>query len=380
MVKSSAAQARPDRFNRLRPELNVVDCTIRDGGLMNQSKFTLACVQAVYRAVCQSGVQVVELGYRNSRKLFDPEVFGAWRFCDDAMIRQVIGDHKYPGTRIAVMMDAHKSELDDLKPRAQSPVDLVRIATYVEDLDRAIRLENDARAKGYDTALSIMALSKVAEAALDACLVRIRRETQVQVCYIVDSFGTFDPEDLAHLVAKYQRQLPGIEVGIHAHNNQQLAFANTLEGLKLGANYLDGTLYGLGRGAGNCNLELLVGFLKNPKYDLGPLLEVIAAHILPLQKDITWGYSVPYLVTGLLNRHQDEGTELQALPDQDPAKYAFRAFYERMALPEPAPAPAAPVAQAVAAATAGRPAPRTGPAATVVRQARSLALAAAVLR
>ena len=354
MVKSGSRQGALDRFDRRRPQLKVVDCTIRDGGLMNKSRFSLACVQAVYRAVCEAGVQVVELGYRNSRKLFDPEVFGAWRFCDDEMIRQVLGEHKFPGTRIAVMMDAHKSELDDLKPRAQSPVDLVRIATYVEDLDKAIRLENDARAKGYDTAINIMALSKVVEADLDACLLRIRRETKIQVCYIVDSFGNLDGEDIAYFVTKFQTLMPGIEVGIHAHNNQQLAFANTLEGLKLGANYLDATLYGLGRGAGNCNLELLVGFLKNPKYDLGPLLDVIAAHILPLQKDITWGYAVPYLVTGLLNRHQDEGTELLALPDQDPAKYAYRAFFDRLALPEPSePVAAAPPGQVMARGAAG---------------------------
>jgi 4-hydroxy 2-oxovalerate aldolase len=313
-----------------RPGIHVVDCTIRDGGLMNKSNFSLECVRAVYRAVCAAGVQVVELGYRNSRKLFDPAQYGPWRFCDDEMIRRVVGERKHPATRIAVMMDAHKSDVDDLKPRETSPVDLIRCATYVEDIQKAIRVENDAHAKGYDTAINIMSISTAPDQALDECLLRIKEETHVKACYIVDSFGHLQPADIARFVAKYQKLLPGVQVGIHAHNNLQLAFANTIEGLNRGAGYLDGTLYGLGRGAGNCNLELLIGFLDDPRFDLGPVLDVISSHILPLQKDIKWGYSVPYLATGILNRRPDEGMRLMAMAEDDPAKYAFRDFYDRL--------------------------------------------------
>jgi 4-hydroxy 2-oxovalerate aldolase len=320
----------PERFPKDRAGVTVVDCTIRDGGLMNKSNFSLECVQAVYRAVCAAGVDVVELGYRNSRKHFDEAQFGPWRFCDDAMILQVLGGHKHPGTRIAVMMDAHKSDPDDLRPRDQSPVDLVRIATYLKDLPQAIGLEQEARAKGYATTLNLMAISTAQEAELDECLVRIREQTQAQACYIVDSFGNLHAENIDYCVAKFQALLPGMEVGIHAHNNQQLAFANTIQGLRRGANYLDATLYGLGRGAGNCNLELLLGFLDQARFDLRPVLDVIASHILPLRKDIAWGYAVPYLVTGLMNSQQEAGMAIMAKADADPAKFAFRAFYDQM--------------------------------------------------
>ena len=319
--------ARP--LARNRPGLTVVDCTIRDGGLMNDSQFSLECVQAVYHAVCRAGVHVVELGYRNSRKRLDPAQYGAWRFCDDDLIRQVVGPRPHPATRIAVMMDAHKSDPDDLQPAERSPVDLVRCATYLKDLDQAIGLERDARAKGYGTALNVMSISTAPAAELDEALCRIKEETRVEACYIVDSFGNLHPEDLDALVARFKRRLPGVAIGIHAHNNQQLAFANTLHGLKRGATYLDATLYGLGRGAGNCNLELLLGFLNDPRFDLRPVLEVIASHILPLQKDLAWGYSVPYLVTGLFNRQQEAGMELMARADHDPDKFDFRGFYER---------------------------------------------------
>lgn len=97
---------------------------------------------------------------------------------------------------------------------------------------------------------------------------------------------------------------------MHAHNNQQLAFANTIEALSLGVNYLDATVSGMGRGAGNCYMELLLGFLKNPKYNLIPLLDFIEGHIQKLRDDgVVWGYDVPYLLTGRLNKHPRSAIE-----------------------------------------------------------------------
>ena len=92
-------------------------------------------------------------------------------------------------------------------------------------------------------------------------------------------------------------------MGIHTHNNQQLAYANTIEALIMGASYLDATLGGLGRGAGNCSMELLLGFLKNPKFHLRPVLQCLQEHVVPLREKIAWGYDIPYMLTGQLNMH-----------------------------------------------------------------------------
>jgi 4-hydroxy 2-oxovalerate aldolase len=302
---------------------------------MNKSQFTLECVQAVYKAICEAGIHIIELGYRNSKKMFDPAQYGVWRFCDDEMIKKVVGDNKYPDTKIAVMMDAHKSSTEDLLPKEKSLVDVVRCATYVKDIDKCIKIVNDANAKGYEATINIMSISTAPERELNEVLQQIKEETKIKACYIVDSYGNLYSEDIDYFVSKYQKLMPGIEVGVHMHNNQQLAFANTIEGIIRGANYLDGTLYGLGRGAGNCCLELLLGFLKNPKFNISPILDIIATHILPLQKEITWGYSVPYMISGIMNRHPEQAIKLMSLPEKDAAKNDFRAFYERMAEPEP---------------------------------------------
>lgn len=313
-----------------RPAIKVIDCTIRDGGLMNKSKFSLEIVQKVYEAVCQAGVDYVELGYRNSKSQFSPDVYGPWRFCDEDMLKRVVGDKKYP-TKVAVMQDAHKASAEDVLPREQSVVDMVRVATYVKDIDKAILLVNSAAEKGYETTINIMAVSHALDRELDEALQQIEQETKVHAVYIVDSYGALYSEDIDYLVHKFQRYLKTKQIGIHAHNQQQLAYANTIESIIKNANYLDATLFGLGRAAGNCPLELLIGFLKNPKFDIRPLLKVIGSHIVPLQKEIPWGYHIPYMVSGMLNIHPLEALELMDLPDTDEAKFDYAKFYDQMA-------------------------------------------------
>ena len=109
-----------------------------------------------------------------------------------------------------------------------------------------------------------------------------------------------------HTADKYTEiaEANGKFVGMHAHNNQQLAFANTIEAAAQGVSLLDATMMGMGRGAGNCAMELLLSFLKNPKYNVFPVLKFIEEHMLPLKESgAVWGYDIPYLLTGRLNQH-----------------------------------------------------------------------------
>jgi 4-hydroxy 2-oxovalerate aldolase len=182
-------------------------------------------------------------------------------------------------------------------------VDLIRVATYVKDVDKAIYIANEAMAKGYDAAINIMSVSVEGGIFLEEALHQIEEETKVSVVYVVDSFGALYSEEVHYFIEKFKSIVKTKEVGVHFHNNQQLAFANTIEGIIKNANYVDGTLLGLGRGAGNCPLELLLSFLKNPKFKILPLIDVIQEEILPLEKSLKWGYHIPYMLTGVLNRH-----------------------------------------------------------------------------
>ena len=201
-----------------REQIKVLDCTIRDGGLINNHYFTDEFVRAVYQALSKAGVDYMEFGYRSSRELFPPEDYGAWKYC----------------------------------------------------------------------------------------------------------------EQIEYMVKLYQEHLPGKTIGIHCHNQQQLAYANTIEGIIHNANYVDGSLYGIGRGPGNCCLELLMGFLKNPKFNLTPILKVIQDYMIPMRQEIEWGYIIPYFITGILNEHPRSAIAYRQTEDKD--KYAE--FYEKMRLPQ----------------------------------------------
>ncbi len=309
-----------------RSKVNVVDCTIRDGGLMNNSKFDIETVRAVFKACCQAGIDVCELGYRNSKEMFDPAEFGPWRFCDEEDLLRATDGIDRGDIKISVMMDAHKSSPDDLIPCSESVVDMVRVATYVKDKNKAIRTVNAANDLGYETAINVMAISHAHMPDLEEMLDEFEAETRAKVVYIVDSFGAMYMDQLHFMVAKYQMHLKTKAVGVHFHNNQQLAFANTMEGIVHGATWADGTLNGLGRAAGNCPLELLISFMKNPDINILPVLDCVGKHIIPLKKDIEWGYHVPYMITGILNQHPKPAMDLMMHGDEK-TKHDYVKFY-----------------------------------------------------
>lgn len=310
-----------------RDKIKVLDCTIRDGGLINKHDFDDRFVREVYKAVSAAGVDYIELGYKNSKNLFSPKEFGKWKFCDDEDIKKVI-DGIESNTKVSVMVDIGRVDINDVKPASESPVDMIRVASYVKDIDKAIHMINHFAEKGYETTVNIMAISKALENELGEALHQLEEESAAKVIYIVDSFGALYQETTEFLIKKAKSIIKTKEVGIHCHNNQQLAFGNTIEAIIHDANYVDGTVYGIGRAAGNCPLELLLGFLKNPKFDIRPILDVISKEFIPLRKKIEWGYIIPYAITGILDEHPRAA---MALRNSD-KKEDYREFYESLVL------------------------------------------------
>ncbi len=284
-----------------RPEIKVIDCTVRDGGLMNKWQFTDKFVRKVYNALTEAGVDYMEIGYLSSESAFSRDEVGAWKFCAEADLKRIIGDNEKK-IKLSAMADIGRIDLDDIPFKSDSSLDMIRVACYAHQVDKGIELAEHCIEKGYETAINVMAVSTVGMRELDEALADLAK-CKVPIIYLVDSFGSFYSEDIEMLAKKYMKALPGKQLGIHCHNNQQLAFANTISAIISGINYLDGSLYGIGRGAGNCTLELLVSFLKNPKFKVRPLIEAIETEILPWTEKIDWGYYIPYMVTGTMNQH-----------------------------------------------------------------------------
>ncbi|MBI2424408.1 MAG: aldolase catalytic domain-containing protein [Candidatus Hydrogenedentes bacterium] len=282
-----------------RPEIKICDCTIRDGGLMNNWEFSKEFVKEVFQGLVDAGVDYAELGYRADKKQFDPAKSGLWRFCDESDLRDVAFEC---GTKISVMCDVGRTDYATILPKHESIVGMYRVATYAKDIDKAIHLGNHIKNLGYEVCINIMAASHVLEPDMDEALGQLA-QTNFDAIYLVDSFGYFYSEQIHYLAEKYLQALPGKQVGIHCHNNQQLAFANTIEGIIKGINYVDGSIYGMGRAAGNCTTELLLGFLKNPKYNVRPVLALIEKHFLRMREELRWGYEPPHMIVGMLNKH-----------------------------------------------------------------------------
>jgi len=300
-----------------RSEIKVLDCTIRDGGLMNDHNFDDAVVRAVYQACVDAGIDYMEVGYKGSEGIFSRDKFGAWKFCREDDLRRAIGDND-TDLKLSVMADAERTDYKtDIPECEHSVLDMIRVASYIHQVPTALDMIADAHEKGYETCINLMAVSTVQEHELDKAL-EVLAASEVGTIYLVDSFGSLYCEQIQYLMDKYMKyaQAAGKRVGMHAHNNTQLAYANTIEAIIKGANLVDGSLAGLGRGAGNCQLEMLIGFLHNPKFKIRPLLQCIQDVVLPMQAKLNWGFDIPYMITGLLNQHPRSAMQFNASSDR----------------------------------------------------------------
>ena len=306
-----------------RPDIKVVDCTLRDGGLVNNFEFSDEFVKELYRTNIKAGVDYMEFGYKASKDIFKKEDFGKWKFCDEEDIRAIVGNNDFD-LKIAVMTDVGRTDYkNDILKKEDSVIDMIRTATYIHQIPTAIEMIQDAHEKGYETTVNIMAISKVREEELQNGL-EILAESDVDVIYLVDSFGAFYPEQVRRLTDKYMdiAEKHGKKIGIHAHNNQQLAFANTIEAASKGASLLDATVSGMGRGAGNCFMESLLAFLRNPRYNMVPVMDFVEKYIrAEREKGSVWGYDIPYLLTGVLNAHPSSAIQFTKQGRSDYSKF-----------------------------------------------------------
>ncbi len=281
--------------------VRVLDATIRDGGCCNNWQFSHDFVRRSYQALAASGVDIMEIGYQTTPGLYDDDVVGPWRMCREDDLRRVVGDNP-TDMKIACMLDMNRIRVQDLRPARDSVVDVLRLATYGQDVDAAIDILHGAQELGYEVFCNVMAVTACTPQEVDAFLAKLH-DSQIDNIAVVDSFGALYPHQLRYLVRKYKNWLrPEQRVGVHLHNNQQQAFANTIVAVEEGADFVDATIFGMGRGAGNCPLELLLMYLDDPTHDPVPILELIEEYSA-LRDHLRWGYQPPYAITGWLNQH-----------------------------------------------------------------------------
>ena len=283
-------------------QFEILDCTIRDGGYLNNWRFDKKLVREVYRSLSKCGVDFVEIGYKGTEEHFSPDEYGLWRFSFEDDICEVTSDIK--GAKLALMADYGKIEAEDFYDSKESLVNLVRVAAHKNDLKGAIGLLEKIKEKGFSVALNAMGYSNYSIDEQRA-FARLTRDSELDYVYIVDSYGSLFPYQIEPIFEPLI-DMGNVKVGFHPHNSLQMAFANTLEAIRCGVHIIDSTIYGMGRAAGNLPTEVIISYLereKKDRYNSIPILNIIDRYFIDLQNESKWGYHLPYMLSGMFCCH-----------------------------------------------------------------------------
>jgi len=281
--------------------IKILDCTIRDGGHLNNWEFDPSCVKAAYSAALKSGVDYFEVGYRFPETKKGHGKFG---YCSDEYIKSLLEiDDR---CKLLVMVDAGRSENVIFKEctGGNTLIKGVRVASYPYEYEKALSFVEKLNGLGYEVFLNLMAASEITEDQYKI-LKNWKPKDLLQAVNFADSFGSFIPSDISVFFKKLKST--GFEsIGFHSHNNLQMAFANSLKAIEEGATFLDASIFGMGRGSGNLPIEIILGYLEkagNSKYNTVPYLDVIDRYFNDIFKKYDWGYKLKSLIGGLKNLH-----------------------------------------------------------------------------
>jgi len=278
--------------------IKILDCTIRDGGYINNWEFEDKIVREAYRAVSDSGIDIFEIGFRSPPNTKN----GKWYFCNEENIRNVTKG--ISGAKVGIMIDFGKFDLNNLPDRKDTIIDLVRVATHKNNIEKTLKVIDQIKDKKFETSIQMMGYSNYANNERGK-LVHLLEESNVTYAYIADSYGSILPFQIKTLFEPLL-EIPGLKVGFHPHNSLQMAFANTLEAIKCGVDIIDGSIFGMGRGAGNLPIETLVSYLQlqgAKKYNVIPILNCIDHYFVNIKNKYSWGYQLPYMLSGMFGCH-----------------------------------------------------------------------------
>ena len=280
-------------------KIKLVDCTVRDGGHLNNWDFSAECVKESYDVACRSNIDFFEIGYRN----YENANYGKFYSCDDNFLMDVIQPNE--NCKIAVMADMTKSDINLFKTcdKNVTPISAVFVATYLKDLEESFIFCEKLFDKGYMVFLNLMAIYDYTDKDFEILKEWKNKHILESVCF-ADSFGSFLPDDVENI---YNRlKLSGFKnISFHSHNNIQMAFANTLKAMDLGFYSVDASVYGMGRDAGNLPMELLLYYLNKFNENYNPIhyLKLIEKYYLDMHNKLNWGYNVYSFLGGIKNIH-----------------------------------------------------------------------------
>ena len=302
--------------------MQFLDCTIRDGGYVNNWKFSVNFVRNLYLTLLRCNYQYMEIGFRDNLEIYNNKIVSLWRKCNDRIIKETIEDIYNNKTKIAVMVNYGSSSLDDFYNIKDSYVSMVRVAFHRDDLQNAMEYIYEIKKLGYVVCANAMGTINYLEEDIEI-LCKKAIEYKIDYLYVADSYGSINDTKLKSKVKLIKDIFNKLDcnfvykLGFHAHNNTQRALANVISCEK-DFNIIDSTMYGIGRGAGNLSTELIISeYCINNKYfndtNVYDCVSFIFNNLLvnDLQFENLWGYDLIYFISGHLNIHPNYAMKLK---------------------------------------------------------------------
>lgn len=292
-------------------KISILDCTLRDGGYINNWKFGEQTIREIIRSLIFSGVEIVECGFLQDIVYHrDTAVFSCV-----SQIEDVIAP-KQEGVLYVAMI-----ALGDLAPKKVLPcngksIDGIRLTFHKQEWPEAKRAASMLMEKGYRVFIQPVGTTSYSDQELLNLIAEVNA-LHPFAFYLVDTLGIMYRHDLLRLFYLVEHNLESdIRIGFHSHNNLQLSFANAQELLRLNVQrdiIIDTSVYGMGRGVGNLSTELLAEYINaniDSRYSLSPLLKIADQYLMPIFSEQSWGYSLPYFLSAIENCHPNYASHL----------------------------------------------------------------------
>lgn len=289
--------------------IKLLDCTLRDGGYYNAWDFNRALIEEYLRTMAAISADFIELGFRG----FPQERFcGGCAYTTDYFIQ---GLPIPKGLNIGVMVNASElvnypegveTALGQLfAPATESPVSLVRIACHFHQVEPILAGVNWLKKQGYQVGVNLMQIADCSSEEIKQ-LAKLASQSPLDVLYFADSMGSMNPEQTSDIIGILRQGWSG-ELGIHTHDNMGQALANSLQAVQEGVTWIDGTVLGMGRGAGNVKTEYLAieldSFRPERPCNITNLMGLIRQYFVPMQQKYGWGTNTYYYLAGKYGIH-----------------------------------------------------------------------------
>lgn len=285
--------------------IKILDCTLRDGGFVNNWKFGHECIINIIGRLDRASIDIIEIGYLRNSATEDKE---STEYPNTKSTRALLGNREYNAMIVAII-DYGKCDIERVSIRDDTAIDGIRLTFRKNEIDVALKYARKIKELGYKLFLQPVAITDYSASEVIAFVEKANNLDPYAVC-IVDTYGFMSKQDLVRYFYLFDSSLKeGIALGYHSHNNFQLSYSNSVELIELAPKrelIIDSTVFGMGKGAGNLNTELITSYINHnisPKYDVNQVLEIISLYIDEIKRKYDWGYNLRYFLSASTDTH-----------------------------------------------------------------------------